>query len=157
MTPRGPPRGLKSANIVKCGKFFSLWFLWCYIQNLRNEKPIITIYSILLYGKYFLSYCKISSVFSDFRQICQKRHLFRDYSKSICRRAKWSIWLQSAFHSANFEYNIIKIREKKFSHILQYWPISTPRGEVKNSSEKKNISHMFFWAYETTESKYIAF
>ena len=135
-----PPHGAsKSANIVKYG-IFSLGFLWCYIQNLRNEKPVVTIYSILLYDKYFVSNREISVVFDKFSL-----------------REKWSTWLQSAFHSANFEYNNIKIRENFFSHILQYWPISTPRGEVKNSSEKKNISHMFFWAYETTESKLIAF
>ena len=58
-----------------------------------------------------------------------------DYSKSICRRAKWSIWLQSAFHSANFEYNIIKIREKKFPTFYNIgrfrppWLDHAPRGQ----------------------------
>ena len=109
-----------------------------------NEKPVVTIYSILLYGKYFLSYCKISSVFSDFRQICQKRHLFRDYSKSICRRAKWSIWLQSAFHSANFEYNIIKIREKKFPTFYNIGRFQPPwiKGS-RRRKRKKNLSVIF--------------
>ena len=58
-----------------------------------------------------------------FDKFVKKQRLFRDYSKSICHGAKGSIWLQSACHSANVEYNIIKIREKKFSHILQYWPV----------------------------------
>ena len=125
-------------------------------SNLRNEKLIVTIYSILLYGKYFLSYSKISSVFSDFRQICQKRHLILDYSKSICRREKWSIWLRPAFHSANFEYNIIKIREKNFPTFYNIGRFQRPVGRSKTRPRKKN-SHMFFWAYETTESKSIAF
>ena len=131
--------------MVKFWINFSLEILWYYMQNLRNEKLIVTIYSILLYSKYFLSYFKISSVFSDFQQICQNRHLFGDYSKSICRRAKWSIWLQSAFHSANFAYNIIKFREKNLSKVLPYWPILTGPWPERKVIEKiwKKITMIF--------------
>ena len=71
-------------------------------------------YLVFLYDKYFLSYRKISYFFSAFQKTRQKTHLFCDYSKSNCRIAKPSTWLKSAFDSGKNEYNIIKIREKKF-------------------------------------------
>ena len=94
-----------------------------YTHFFRNKKPITTMYLVFLYDKYFLSYRKISYLFSAFQQTRQKTHLFCDYSKSNCRIAKPSTWLKSAFDSGKNEYNIIKIREKKiriFCPILKF-------------------------------------
>ena len=97
---------------------------------------IVKICGIKFRSRSYISFCSTTNTFwviidlvaffAIFDKFARKRHLLRVYSKSICRRAKWSIWLRSEFYSAKIDYNINKIQEKIFFDILRFRPISTP-------------------------------
>ena len=65
------------------------------------------------------------SFLANLSKITKNATYFVTSQKGFGHRAKWSIWLQSAFHSANCAYNIKKFREKNLSKVLPYWPILT--------------------------------
>ena len=114
-------RGSKSAQIAKC--------------LLNFVDIIVKICGIKFRSRSYTSFCSTTNTFwviidlvaffAIFDKFARKRHLLRVYSKSIFRRAKWSIWLRSEFYSTKTDYNINKIQEKIFFDILRFRPIST--------------------------------